>query len=517
MRGITYSAWSKQLAALFFYLGVVIAAFYGTAKSMVMTWIELETYNHGFLIIPITLWLIWRQKSRLELLHPKADFLALLPLVASGFLWLLGTLVDVLVVQQFALVALLISGVWALLGREFAWQNAFPLAFLFFAVPMGDGLVPALMEYTASFTVWMVELTGIPVYREGMYFSLPSGNWSVIAACSGVRYLIASLTLGCVYAYISYDSLSKRLLFVALSIIVPIIANGFRAYMIVMIGHLSGMELAVGVDHLLYGWVFFGLVMFALFYLGSYWRDEPAQEKESLADKHPEEYSQALSPDSARRHVWVAFTAVVVVTLVWPWLSYALAHRNIPDHRPLQLVVPVETIHAVDPVPWSWVPKSVGANQVFTAHYQYEGHQLGVYLHQYLQQEQGAELVTSENIYSGSRSWRQIRKGSYPLDIKTGVVHVNQMAVKSPRQSLLVWMFYRIGDDYYTGNDYVAKSLEAWQKLRLGRLDSARIVLAVELDNDGKAGIAEGQKVLSDFLSRTLPIMASSLDSGAGW
>ena len=62
---------------------------------------------------------------------------------------------------------------------------------------------------------------------------------------------------------------------------VPVIANGLRAYMIVMIGHLSGMKLAVGVDHIIYGWLFFGLVMFLMFWIGNFWREDesPAPER----------------------------------------------------------------------------------------------------------------------------------------------------------------------------------------------------------------------------------------------
>ena len=68
----------------------------------------------------------------------------------------------------------------------------------------------------------------------------------------------------------------RRLVFIALSIIVPIIANGIRAYLIVMIGHLSNNRLATGVDHVIYGWVFFGFVMMLLFWIGSQWREPDA-------------------------------------------------------------------------------------------------------------------------------------------------------------------------------------------------------------------------------------------------
>ena len=141
-------------------------------------------------------------------------------------------------------------------------------------MPFGEALIPPLIDFTADFTVTALQLTGIPVYREGSFFTIPSGNWSVVEACSGLRYLIASFTLGALYAYLTYRSLKRRLIFIALSVIVPIIANGVRAYLIVMTGHLSDMSLAVGIDHLIYGWVFFGLVMLLLFWAGSFWRED---------------------------------------------------------------------------------------------------------------------------------------------------------------------------------------------------------------------------------------------------
>src|SRR4029077_9557246 len=142
------------------------------------------------------------------------------------------------------------------------------------AVPFGEALIPPLINFTADFTVGALQLTGVPVYREGSFFTIPSGNWSVVEACSGLRYLIASFTLGALYAYLTYRSLKRRLVFIGLSIIVPVLANGVRAYLIVITGHLSDMRLAVGIDHLIYGWVFFGIVMLLLFWIGTFWRED---------------------------------------------------------------------------------------------------------------------------------------------------------------------------------------------------------------------------------------------------
>ena len=96
---------------------------------------------------------------------------------------------------------------------------AFPLFFLLLAVPFGEAFLPYLMSWTADFTVAALLLTGIPVYREGTFFALPSGQWSVVEACSGLRYLIASITIGTLYAYLTYQRWWKRALCVAFSVL----------------------------------------------------------------------------------------------------------------------------------------------------------------------------------------------------------------------------------------------------------------------------------------------------------
>ena len=128
----------------------------------------------------------------------------------------------------------------------------------------------------------------------------------MVEACSGLRYLIASLTLGFLYAYLTYRSLARRAIFVAVSVIVPIVANWLRAYMIVMIGHLSGMQYAVGVDHLIYGWLFFGVVMLILFWIGSIWREDlapaqPAPRSVALAQRDKSSLGATWQPRSRRR------------------------------------------------------------------------------------------------------------------------------------------------------------------------------------------------------------------------
>ena len=268
--GLETLGWRVALPLTVAVIAIILAFYWRTAESIVAIWWRSETFAHGFLIVPISIVLVWMRRRELAGLVPAPDALGLVLLAGAGLAWLVAWAGQVQVVQQYAMTAMIPAAVVAVAGRRVARALAFPLGFLLLGVPVGEVLIPPLMDWTAHFTVVALRLTGIPVFQEGTYFTIPSGSWSVVEGCSGLRYLIASITVGTLYAYLSYQRFWKRALFVVLSVVVPIIANGLRAYIIVMIAVLSDMRLALGIDHIIYGWVFFGLVIFLLFWVGSF-------------------------------------------------------------------------------------------------------------------------------------------------------------------------------------------------------------------------------------------------------
>ena len=501
----TQMAWADRRLWLWvlLYSVAVIALYHDTAWSIVSIWNRTETFAHGYLIVPIALWLAWGKRSILASLSIQPNLWVLALMVPTGSVWLLAYMVNVQVVQQLAMVAILVLGIWAIVGNAVASVLAFPLGFLFLGVPMGEDLVPSMMELTATSTVWLVQLTGIPVYREGLFFSLPSGNWSVVDACSGVRYLIASFTLGVMYAYLTYRSLSRRLLFVLASIVVPVIANLLRAYGIVMLGHLSGMTIATGVDHLLYGWVFFGLVMFLLFWLGSLWREDPVTDERQVASSLSR---QNLT--TSRVNPVPAMLLVVAAAAVWPLLTVAMEKLATPLAG-VELPVPVAqgTWTQLEEAHWAWKPADRGADQEIARFYRDGDRVVALYIQQYLQQKQGAELVDSRRYFHvDPKLWRIATQNSVTVAMGDDDERVIQAELNGSGRSLLVWSWYRIGD-HHTANPYAAKLLEIWGKLTFGRPDSARIVLAADAGEGQEPG-----SILQSFLSAHLPEIEASLD-----
>ncbi len=408
----------------------VLALFWKTTWSMIAIWMRSETFVHGFVVLPIFFYLLWRERRSLRAIETRPFLGALFGVAAAGAIWLLGELVGAASVAQFAVVAMIPFTVWTVLGTRVVRALAIPLAFLFFAVPLGEFLLPTLINWTADFTVAALRASGVPVYREGNFFTIPSGNWSVVEACSGLRYLIASFMVGCLYAYLSYRSIGRRVAFIAASIIVPIVANWMRAYMIVMLGHLSGNKIATGVDHLIYGWLFFGLVMMLLFWIGGRWREDLDVAPTSIGGG-ASSGMRLVAVEGSNRKVWVAALGAVILAVMWqPLLAKLDASENtapirFPDIRGANGWV------AVPDSVSDWKPDLSGARTEYRATFAKDGEHIGVHIAFFRGQTPDTKAITSTNqlVRSGNNTWRlanagaaHVETGAGPLDVRTAVV-----------------------------------------------------------------------------------------------
>jgi exosortase A len=500
------TVWRNRALSAAYFTVLVLVVYYKTTWSMISTWWNLQTFAHGFLILPITLWMIWERRARLLEVTPWASPWALILVAGAGLCWFAGSLANAQVVQQFSLIGLIISGIWAILGTQSVKRLIFPLAFLFFAVPVGEDFVPPLMEFTASFTVELIKLTGIPVYREGLYFSLPSGNWSVVKACSGIRYLIASVTLGCLFAYLTYQSIAKRVVFIAFSIVVPIIANGVRAYIIVMLGHLSNMTIATGVDHLIYGWLFFGLVMLLLFWIGGKFKDPDPGPDASLVTKVRHD---STGFESGRQNAILGFTILIVC--IFPVLGIALDSRDIPIAHGALSVAGIDSRWQESHEPyWSWAPSMYGADK--TTHQYYRGGErlFGLSIGQYLDQRQGVEMVSYRNrvLDKQLKEWNQVSQKGATVKLQGRNFNVIKTVLSGEGRRLLVYSWYRVGDHYAT-NSYIAKLYEILEAVTFSDSGSAKIVIAVSTEQ----GDEQAEQELNQFLAAALPEIELALDA----
>lgn len=487
--------WRLPLLGLALAWLLVASLYFDTGAAMVYIWNRSETFAHAWVVPPISAWLVWRRRGDLAALVPRPALRWLWLMPPLDLLWLLGDLAAANSVTQFALVGMIVAVVPALLGTEVARRVMFPLGFLFFAVPFGDFLTPWLMDRTADFTVIALRATGIPVFREALEFVIPTGSWSVVQACSGIRYLMASVMVGTLFAYLNYRSHTKRWAFVGVAIVTPLVANWVRAYMIVMLGHLSGNKLAVGVDHIIYGWVFFGIIMLAMFMIGARWADPDP-------DPEPGPASSVSVGADARGRLAAAFSIAALLVLLPVGARTHAAH--VGGHGQPQLAAPAVA-------GWTWRAKPLSSwspvfqNPAAVLHGRYEsadGAAVGLYVGYYREQGYGRQLVTSVNELAVGERWSRTAYDMTELAgqrWRTAELRGQALSVvtgggdSAPR--LRVWQVYWINGQLHT-SDWRAKLSGVVQTL-LGRGDDAASVIVYA----DKNAVGPDDALLRNFLT----------------
>jgi len=506
--------WAAPLLALAALVLALCLLYRDTLVGMVTIWNRSETFAHCFLVLPISLWLVWRSRTRLDTVVPAPQPWLLLLVVAMAFLWLMADLAGLNAATQFAFVTLLVALVPAVLGLRVARVLAFPLLFLFFMVPVGEFLLPQFMEWTADFTVFAIQMSGIPVYREGLNFVIPSGSWSVVEACSGVRYMIASAMVGSLFAYLTYDSWRKRILFCLVSLIVPLVANWLRAYMIVMLGHLSGNKLAVGVDHLIYGWVFFGIVIGVMFLIGSRWAD-PAR-----APATPGAGASLPMAAPAGGAAKLALTTTLALAiLVLPHVAAGIFERQNRSAASAPFVLGDLPGAPAAPAQTEFAPVLLNPSSQAVRTYLFEGQAVTLHVGYYHHQNYERKLVTSQNfiVPPDHPRWRLLSTGTARLQPagqeaqawrSAEVVEGFVGAAASQRGPRL-----DVRQAYWAGGRLTASSMRASLYSVTGRLlgngdDGALITLYTSGDN-----AEQTSALLARFVAQHMPAVLAQLQA----
>lgn len=282
--------------------------------SVIDIWYGNEIFNHGFFIVPGALYLIYLKKEVLIASPKSTSRLSIAVIIPAILLYAVGIAGDVQLFTHTATFTLLPALIWLLIGDVAAKKIFFPLCFMLFSIPVGEQLIPYLQEIAATGSVALLNLTGIPLFRSGLYIEIPQGRFLVAEACSGVSFFIASFVIGSLYAYLNLHSFKRKIVFVSISLIFPIVANVVRVYGIILIAYSTDMEYAAGADHLIYGWFFFAFVIICLLCIGEFMRDAQSKVNDALV---------LYKKVENRSSVLLAVFLILVASIVWTnWLKH---------------------------------------------------------------------------------------------------------------------------------------------------------------------------------------------------
>ena len=449
------------LAATWLAIGLL---FWRDFVDLAEIWWTSSTFNHCLLVPPIVSWLIWLRWPELRHVTPRGWMPGLFLVAMGATGWLLGDVSEVGLARHLGLVLMLQGAVVSILGPEISRGLLFPLSYMLFLVPMGEELVPLLQTLTAKMCMVLLELAGVPAHIEGIFITTPNGWFEVAEACSGVKFLVAMAALGVLAAHVCFKSWRRRILFAAASLIIPVLANGVRAWATIYVAHVTNTHFAVGFDHVLYGWIFFGIVILLLFG-GSYrWFDR------SPDDNWIDPAAVRASPMATDRLKPAALVCMLIVSLAAAWAMRAsTGQAHLPVSAELPDVKGWRTIGA----PTDWKPNFSGASQTPLARYvDQQGREVDLAIAVFATQSEGRELVgygqgavpsgsqwawtDDQPAPTGGRAFRIVGSGGVVRDVMT---------------------FYRIGD-VTTGSEARVKIETLKMKLLDGSAPGVGIILS---------------------------------------
>jgi exosortase A len=472
-------SWRRPLLLWLAILLAMAIAFWSTLQSLIEVWNTNVSYQYCLLIAPIIIWLVYERRRELAQLVPNPSLWGVAAFAGAALLWLLGEAGEINVVRHAALVFMLQATVLAAFGFQVLRALLFPTIFAAFMIPAGEQFVAPLQKVTAWFCIKLLAVFGVPFTTDGLFIHVPNGTFEVAEACSGIRYLTTMVALGAVFANLCFKSTLRRAVVMVMAVVFPVVANGIRAWGIIYLAYVSDNKIATGVDHILYGWVFFVLVM--LIFMAACWRfaDRPLDMPAINLARF--KIGGALAPVRS----WL-ITAVALAAILFGSFGYA----NLMRSRSATLQAP--SLAMFDVAGW---PASDHADRTdFMPIYKNasvekasflsdnEGRFVQVYMAVYDRQAAGKEMVSYgngpfQNAIDERENWVWIGNETAPVLAKSPPPYAVTIYYKNTVRD--VWQWFYVNGKVL--NSPSAAKLEA-AKARLlgGRTDAATLVISSE-------------------------------------
>lgn len=467
-------AWRRVALVVALAWAALIALFHGDWAAMAGQWWDSSTYTHILVVPAIVAWLVGARSAQLILLTPRVWWPGLIAFGAAATLWLLGALAGFSLASQAGAVAMLVATAITLLGPKASAGLAFPLAYLAFLVPFGDELIPALQIITAKLTIALVGVSGVPARIDGVFIETPAGLFEVAEACSGVKFLIAMVAFGVLVANVCFRSWWRRGAFLVLAVVLPVLANGVRAWGTIFLAQYVGAEQATGIDHLIYGWIFFAVVMAAT--LAIAWRFFDRGAADPMIDPATIERSTLLGRLERRSigqlPALAAIAALAVLAMIWATTADRL-RATLPDRIALPEVTGWQQIPYAPAV--SWEPRASGAEHRLLGRYRdAQGRQVDVFLALYAVQDEGREAGGfGEGALRPHSGWAWLSPGEPVADAKA------DRLLGAGRHERLAETTYRIGG-VTTGSNLRLKLANIADRLMLRARPTTMLILSSE-------------------------------------
>jgi exosortase C (VPDSG-CTERM-specific) len=284
---------SIHLAGFLVATGILAACFCFPLYKLLCLAFSDDLYSAIPLVPFLSMYLVWSKRKNLPNLlassvKPAAAFFAA-GFLSSAVNWIaphgaLGAPENYLALNVLALLLFFVGICYLFLGERFVRDITFPLALLVFTIPFPDflrhGLEFSLQHGSAVFAGLFFQLSGTPVFRDGLNFHLPGCTLQVAPECSGIHSTLVLAITSLLGSWLFLRSPWRRTVLVLAIIPLALMRNGFRIFVIGRLCVAYGPQMLDSSIHRHGGPLFFVLSLIPLFLLLLFLR-KPEQTKHS--------------------------------------------------------------------------------------------------------------------------------------------------------------------------------------------------------------------------------------------
>ena len=259
---------------LYPYIALTVIVLFGlpVLGELIQDWARDDNYSHGFFIIPISVYLFYRQRDDISF-PAKPSRWGLVIFVFGCVGSILGAAAGEFFTTRLSLVLMVTGLAFYYMGAQNFRKVWFAFFYLIFMIP-----IPAIIYYSATLpmqllasniTATLLSTIGVPVARAGNIINLPEYSLEVVEACSGLRSLVTLLALGSLYAYLRLPGKVLPVLLFIVTVPIAIATNVFRIFVTAIGAYSISRELADDFLHEISGiLVFFSALILMLIISG---------------------------------------------------------------------------------------------------------------------------------------------------------------------------------------------------------------------------------------------------------
>jgi len=259
----------KDIMFIFILLAAFVFCFFPVWKGLIHAWASSDEYSHGFFIIPLCFYIVWLKKDTLAQVPVKSSLSGLFMIIISLLLYVFAYHAEILTLSSFSMVVLIAGVIAYFYGFLMLKKLIFPLFLLLFMIPVPaqiySKLTIPLQLFVSEISVSLSSIFEIPIYRDGNLIYLPDQTFQVVQACSGLRSMIALLTLCVVFGYFTLKSNFLRTILFVTGVPVAIVVNIIRVLIMILFFYYFNIDLTSDSVHTVFGLVIFSLALILIY------------------------------------------------------------------------------------------------------------------------------------------------------------------------------------------------------------------------------------------------------------